>query len=68
MIQLDEELVQRIRQFQETIGLEPSFGNARNLVTASAPPDPDTPRAPRRRPAPRPAHHAHHTPKRALRI
>ncbi|KPJ20188.1 Condensin-2 complex subunit D3 [Papilio machaon] len=62
LIQLDEELVQRIRQFQETIGLEPSFGNARNLVTASAPPDPDTPRAHRKRPP-----HRHHA-KRALRI
>ncbi|XP_045534582.1 condensin-2 complex subunit D3 [Papilio machaon] len=67
LIQLDEELVQRIRQFQETIGLEPSFGNARNLVTASAPPDPDTPRAPRKRPAHR-HHEPHPQPKRALRI
>ncbi|XP_045447680.1 uncharacterized protein LOC123656001 [Melitaea cinxia] len=52
LIENDEELVERVRQFQETIGLEASFGNARNLVTASAPPEPDTPRA-RRRPAPR---------------
>ncbi|KAM3964157.1 condensin-2 complex subunit D3 [Aphomia sociella] len=67
LIENDEELVERVQQFQETIGLEPSFGNSRNLVTASAPPEPDTPRAPRRRPAgtalstPRPR-------KRALRI
>ncbi|CAH2076403.1 unnamed protein product, partial [Iphiclides podalirius] len=52
LIDNDEELVRRVQHFQQTIGLEPSFGNARNLVTASAPPDPDTPRAQRRR-APR---------------
>ncbi|KAJ0175566.1 hypothetical protein K1T71_008725 [Dendrolimus kikuchii] len=51
LIENDEELVDRVRQFQETIGLEPSFGNARNLVTTSAPPEPVTPRAPRKRPA-----------------
>ncbi|CAH0714396.1 unnamed protein product, partial [Brenthis ino] len=50
LIENDEELVERVQQFQETIGLEASFGNARNLVTASAPPEPDTPRA-RKRPA-----------------
>ncbi|XP_028174433.1 uncharacterized protein LOC114363037 [Ostrinia furnacalis] len=49
LIENDEELVERVRQFQETIGQAPSFGNARNLVTASAPPEPETPRAPRRR-------------------
>ncbi|XP_052756211.1 condensin-2 complex subunit D3-like isoform X2 [Galleria mellonella] len=50
LIENDEELVERVQQFQETIGLAPPFGNTRNLVTASAPPEPDTPRAPRRRP------------------
>ncbi|XP_072938670.1 condensin-2 complex subunit D3-like [Epargyreus clarus] len=65
LIENDEELVERVQQFQATIGLEPSFGNARNLVTASAPPEPDTPRAPRKRP--RPAH-THEPRKRALRI
>lgn len=52
LIENDEELVERINQFQETIGIESSFGNTRNLVTTSAPPDPETPRAPRRK-APR---------------
>ncbi|CAH2108291.1 unnamed protein product [Euphydryas editha] len=65
LIENDEELVERVRQFQETIGLEASFGNARNLVTASAPPEPDTPRA-RRRPAPRARPHSPR--KRALRV
>ncbi|KAL0880882.1 hypothetical protein ABMA27_002063 [Loxostege sticticalis] len=65
LIENDEELVERVQQFQETIGLEPSFGNARNLVTASAPPEPDTPRAPRRR-APR--HPREPVRKRALKI
>ncbi|XP_053612287.1 condensin-2 complex subunit D3-like [Plodia interpunctella] len=49
LIENDEELVVRIQQFQENIGQEQSFGNSRNLVTRSAPPEPDTPRAPRRR-------------------
>lgn len=52
LIENDEELVQRVRQFQETIGREPSFGNSRNLVTTSTTHEPETPRAPRRR-APR---------------
>ncbi|RVE55138.1 hypothetical protein evm_000036 [Chilo suppressalis] len=65
LIENDEELVERVHQFQETIGLEPSFGNARNLVTSSAPPEPETPRAPRKRPA----HRTRETPrKRALKI
>lgn len=67
LIENDEELVERIQQFQETIGLETSFGNARNLVTSSAPPEPDTPR--RKRPARAPA--APRTPRgkrRALRV
>ncbi|XP_047530074.1 condensin-2 complex subunit D3-like isoform X2 [Vanessa atalanta] len=63
LIENDEELVERVQQFQETIGLEASFGNTRNLVTASAPPEPDTPRA-RKRPRP----YAHSPRKRALRI
>ncbi|XP_068632402.1 condensin-2 complex subunit D3-L [Battus philenor] len=49
LIENDEELVERIRHFQQTIGLESSFGNARNLVTTSAPMDPETPRQPRKR-------------------
>ncbi|CAH2245859.1 jg8530 [Pararge aegeria aegeria] len=66
LIENDEELVQRVQQFQETIGLEASFGNTRNLVTSSAPPEPVTPRAPRKRPASR---YTAATPrKRALRI
>ncbi|XP_069356527.1 condensin-2 complex subunit D3-L isoform X2 [Maniola hyperantus] len=66
LIENDEELVERVRQFQETIGLPASFGNARNLVTASGPPEPVTPHAPRKRPA---ARHPAPTPrKRALRI
>ncbi|XP_075974745.1 condensin-2 complex subunit D3-like [Anticarsia gemmatalis] len=65
LIENDEDLVERVQQFQETIGQSPTFGNARNLVTTSAPPEPDTPRAPRRRPR----QHSAHTPrKRALRI
>ncbi|XP_050346947.1 condensin-2 complex subunit D3-like [Nymphalis io] len=63
LIENDEELVERVQQFQETIGLEASFGNTRNLVTASAPPEPDTPRA-RKRPRP----YTHSPRKRALRI
>ncbi|XP_061382352.1 condensin-2 complex subunit D3-like isoform X1 [Danaus plexippus] len=59
----DEELIRRVQQFQETIGLEP-IGNERNLVTTSAPPDPDTPRA-RKRPH-RQQTNSHR--KRALRI
>ncbi|XP_059046345.1 condensin-2 complex subunit D3-like [Achroia grisella] len=67
LIENDEELVERVQQFQGTIGLEPSFGNMRNLVTSSAPPEPDTPRAPRRRP--RPVTYTPRPPKkRALRI
>ncbi|XP_063893510.1 condensin-2 complex subunit D3 isoform X2 [Helicoverpa armigera] len=58
------ELMKSIQLFQETIGLEVTFGNVRNLVTSTAPAEPDTPRAPRRRPRPPPV-----TPrKRALRI
>lgn len=49
LIENDEELVQRVRQFQETIGKEPSFGNTRNLVTTSTTHEVETPRAPRRR-------------------
>lgn len=65
LIDSDEELVGRIQQFQENIGQAPTFGNPRNLVTTSAPPEPETPRASRRRPRLTQAH----TPrKRALRI
>lgn len=64
LIDSDEEIVERIHHFQQNIGQAPSFGNTRNLVTTSAPPEPDTPRAPRRRP--RAA--AHSPRKRALRI
>ncbi|CAG4948586.1 unnamed protein product [Colias eurytheme] len=67
LIQDDEELVERVRHFQETIGLEVSSGNARNLVTASAPPDPETPRA-RKRPPRTPRHYAQSPKKRALKI
>ncbi|XP_052739569.1 condensin-2 complex subunit D3 [Bicyclus anynana] len=50
LIENDGELVKSVQQFQETIGLETSFGNARNLVTASgALNEPETPRAPRKR-------------------
>ncbi|XP_060803815.1 condensin-2 complex subunit D3 [Amyelois transitella] len=66
LIENDEELVERIQQFQENIGLEPSFGNSRNLVTRSAPPEPETPRAPRKRAAR--AHKDTPVRKRALRI
>ncbi|CAK1601019.1 unnamed protein product [Parnassius mnemosyne] len=68
LIENDEELVERIHQFQETIGLEPSFGNARNLVTASAPPDPDTPSSRKRGARPGRARDAPPHRKRALRI
>ncbi|XP_063534231.1 uncharacterized protein LOC134744376 [Cydia strobilella] len=53
LIENDETLVERMKTFQDLIGLDkmPVFGNIRNLVTTSAPPEPDTPRAPRRRPA-----------------
>ncbi|KAJ2950007.1 hypothetical protein O0L34_g11342 [Tuta absoluta] len=50
LIENDEELVQSVRQFQETIGTEPSFGNTRNLVTSSTTNEPETPRASRKRP------------------
>ncbi|XP_047019408.1 condensin-2 complex subunit D3-like isoform X2 [Helicoverpa zea] len=46
------ELMKSIQLFQETIGLEVTFGNVRNLVTSTAPAEPDTPRAPRKRPRP----------------
>ncbi|XP_061703895.1 uncharacterized protein LOC133515380 [Cydia pomonella] len=73
LIENDETLVERMKTFQDLIGLDkmPAFGNTRNLVTTSAPPEPDTPRAPRRRPprAPRPPRPAGAPPrKRALRI
>ncbi|XP_063620991.1 uncharacterized protein LOC134793359 [Cydia splendana] len=67
LIENDETLVERMKTFQDLIGVDkmPVFGNTRNLVTTSAPPEPDTPRAPRRRPA----RHSHGPPrKRALRI
>ncbi|XP_047984801.1 LOW QUALITY PROTEIN: uncharacterized protein LOC125225234 [Leguminivora glycinivorella] len=67
LIENDETLVERMKVFQELIGVDnmPVCGNTRNLVTSSAPPEPDTPRA-RRRPAraPRPAPPR----KRALRV
>ncbi|CAK1540518.1 unnamed protein product [Leptosia nina] len=67
LIQEDEELVERVRHFQEAIGLESSAGNIRNLVTMSAPADPETPRAPRKRQTERKSFT--HTPrKRALKI
>ncbi|XP_063384989.1 uncharacterized protein LOC134671147 [Cydia fagiglandana] len=52
LIENDETLVGRMKTYQELIGVDkmPAFGNTRNLVTTSAPPEPDTPRA-RRRPA-----------------
>ncbi|XP_050673805.1 condensin-2 complex subunit D3-like isoform X2 [Leptidea sinapis] len=49
LIENDEDLMERVRQFQETHGLEPITVNARNLVTSNVPPDPETPRAPRKR-------------------
>ncbi|XP_063362383.1 uncharacterized protein LOC134651237 isoform X2 [Cydia amplana] len=67
LIENDETLVERMKTFQDLIGVDkmPVFGNTRNLVTTSAPPEPDTPRAPRRRVASR----AQGPPrKRALRI
>ncbi|KAH9632355.1 hypothetical protein HF086_010280 [Spodoptera exigua] len=62
----DRELMKQVKWFQESIGMEPRLGNVRNLVTRSAPPEPDTPRSSRRRArAPR----ALHSPrKRALRV
>ncbi|KAJ8721498.1 hypothetical protein PYW07_002273 [Mythimna separata] len=48
----NEELMKSIQRFQSTIGVSATFGNVRNLVTCTAPPEPDTPRAPRRSRAP----------------
>lgn len=62
----DRELMKQVKWFQESIGMEPRLGNVRNLVTRSAPPEPDTPRSSRRRA--RPARTAHSPRKRALRV
>ncbi|XP_045532916.1 condensin-2 complex subunit D3-like [Pieris brassicae] len=64
LIEDDEELVERVRHFQDTIGLEPSSGNSRNLVTSSVPPDPETPRSQKKRPRP----YSHTPRKRKLKI
>ncbi|XP_035433460.2 condensin-2 complex subunit D3 isoform X1 [Spodoptera frugiperda] len=62
----DRELMKQVKWFQESIGMEPRLGNVRNLVTRSAPPEPDTPRSSRRRA--RVARTAHCPRKRALRV
>ncbi|KAG7306245.1 hypothetical protein JYU34_008848 [Plutella xylostella] len=68
LIENDEELVEKVRIFQETIGEEPSFGNTRNLVTSSTAHEPETPKSNKRRTYNRTPKAAKASAKRTLRV